>query len=329
MNLFKKKLNVLVLGSDGMLGYDVYNELLKESYSQCSKINKVIGLEKCDIEKYFMTHDYIDTFNFFSTHEHFDYVINCVAMTDTNAAENTKEGRDLSYKLNVVFPQRLAETCKCFKTKLIHISTDYVFSENSVGYVHGFYAGLAEPFPVNIYGTHKLLGEMYIKNTMEPKTYVILRTSWLYGEHNKKSFVHKFITNAYKCMEENRNIEVTENEYSVPTSTQVVVDYITKVIYNSDYGINGIIHAVNQSENAVSRLDFAKTIAKIYNEIINEYKLEIKLIDRDKIVGVKRESKLQPTNSYMRTQDKYCAFPWEADLKIFLKQSLLENIKES
>jgi dTDP-4-dehydrorhamnose reductase len=328
MNLFKKKLNILVLGSDGMLGYDVYNELLKESYSQVSKINKVIGLEKCDIEKYFMQFDTIGTFNFFSTHEHFDYVINCVAMTDTNAAENTKEGRYLSYKLNVIFPQKLAETCKYFKTKLIHISTDYVFSENSVGYVQGFCAGLAEPFPINVYGTHKLLGEMYIKNIMKPKTYVILRTSWLYGEHNKKSFVHKFIVNAYKCMEENRNIEVTENEYSVPTSTQAVIDYITKVLYNNDYGIKGIIHAVNQSENAVSRLDFAKTIAKIYNEIINEYKLENKLIDRDKIVGVKRENKLQPTNSYMKPYDKYDAFPWEVDLTIFLK-NLLNNMENS
>lgn len=328
MSIFKKKLNVLVLGSDGMLGYDVYNELLKESYSQCSKINKVIGLEKHDIEKYFMAPDYIDTFNFFSTHEHFDYVINCVAMTDTNAAENTKEGRDLSYKLNVIFPQKLAGTCKCFKTKLIHISTDYVFSENSVGYVQGFYAGLAEPFPVNIYGTHKLLGEMYIKNTMEPKTYVILRTSWLYGEHNKKSFVHKFIANAYKCMEENKNIEVTENEYSVPTSTQAVVDYITTVLYKNDYGINGIIHAVNQSEKSVSRFVFAKTIATIYNEIINEYKLEIKLIDEDKIVGIKRENKLQPTNSYMRPQDKYCAFSWVVDLKTFLKNMLLNNTED-
>jgi hypothetical protein len=30
MNLFKKKLNILVLGSDGMLGYDVYHELIKK-----------------------------------------------------------------------------------------------------------------------------------------------------------------------------------------------------------------------------------------------------------------------------------------------------------
>jgi dTDP-4-dehydrorhamnose reductase len=164
---------------------------------------------------------------------------------------------------------------------------------------------------------------------MKPKTYVILRTSWLYGEHNKKSFVHKFIANAYKCMEENRNIEVTENEYSVPTSTQVVVDYITKVLYNNDYGINGIIHAVNHSEKAVSRLEFAKEISRFYNEIICEYQLTNKLIDRDKIVGVKRENKLQPTNSFMRTQDKYCVSCWVVDLKIFLKKLLLENTKES
>ena len=65
------------------------------------------------------------------------------------------------------------------------------------------------------------------------------------------------------------------------------------------------------------------------NEIINEYKLEIKLIDRDKIVGVKRESKLQPTNSYMRTYDKYCVYYWDVDLKIFLKKLLLNNMENS
>jgi dTDP-4-dehydrorhamnose reductase len=318
MSLFKKKVNILVLGSDGMLGYDVYRHFLQRSYLKHEQINKVIGLEKHEIEKYFMTYGDIDTFNFFSTHEHFDYVINCVAMTDTNAAETTKEGRNLSYKLNAIFPQKLAEACRYYKSTLIHISTDYVFSENSVGYVEGFYTGLAEPFPVNVYGTHKLLGEMYIKNIMKPKTYAILRTSWLYGQHNKKSFVHKFIANAYKCMEENKTIEVTENEYSVPTSTTCVIKYISNVIDNND---RGVIHAVANSDNAISRLTFAKEISHIINEIININHLKINKIDINKIIGVERQNKLQPTNSFMRCISDNIP-TWELDLTTFLTTNL-------
>lgn len=321
MNIFKKKLNILVLGSDGMLGYDVYRKFLQYSYSKSEHINKVIGLEKHEIEKYFMTNSNIDTFNFFSSHDHFDYVINCVAMTDTNAAETTKEGRDLSYKLNVIFPQKLAESCRDHKSTLIHISTDYVFSEKSTKYihVHGFYAGLSEPFPVNVYGTHKLLGEMYIKNTMKPKTYAILRTSWLYGHHNEKSFIHKFISNAYKCMEENRNIEVTENEYSIPTSTLTVIHYIKGVLYNN---YRGIIHAVCSSKDYISRSEFAKSIAAIYNECITKYQLDKKPIDIDKIVAVRRENKLQPTISYMRTTETDSLYEWNLNLEIFINELL-------
>lgn len=320
MIIFKKKLNILVLGSDGMLGYDVYRKFLQYSYSKSEHVNKVIGLEKHEIEKYFMTDtNEIDILTFFRTHDHFDYVINCVAMTDTNAAENTKEGRDLSYKLNVIFPQKLAEACREHKSTLIHISTDYVFSEKSFRCIRGFFACNAEPFPVNVYGTHKLLGEMYIKNTMKPKTYAILRTSWLYGHHNEKSFIHKFIANAYKCMEENRNIEVTENEYSVPTSTFTVIQYIKGVLYNN---YRGIIHAVCSSKDYISRFEFAKSIASIYNNCITKYHLDKKPIDIDKIVAVKRENKLQPTNSYMRTTEIDSSYDWDTELEFFIKEML-------
>ena len=42
MRLFKKKLNILVLGSDGMLGYDVFNDLNIKTYQNSSIINRVV-----------------------------------------------------------------------------------------------------------------------------------------------------------------------------------------------------------------------------------------------------------------------------------------------
>lgn len=48
---------------------------------------------------------------------------------------------------------------------------------------------------MNIYGLQKLIGEKFIKEGMKQSQYAILRTSWLYGAHNCKSFVHKFLKN--------------------------------------------------------------------------------------------------------------------------------------
>jgi dTDP-4-dehydrorhamnose reductase len=154
---------------------------------------------------------------------------------------------------------------------------------------------------------------------MKPKTYVILRTSWLYGHHNEKSFIHKFISNAYKCMEENRNIEVTENEYSVPTSTLAIIQYIKGVLYNN---YRGIIHAVCSSKDSISRFEFAKSIACLYNKCITEYHLDKKTIDVNKIVAVRRENKLQPIISYMRTTETDLSYDWDLHLEIFIKEIL-------
>jgi dTDP-4-dehydrorhamnose reductase len=330
MNLFnrKKKLDILVLGTDGMLGYDVYKTLTKMSYQKNSIINNVIGFDREKLDFYNIL-KYDGTLeHFFYVYKHFDYIINCVAMTDTYAAENTKEGEELSYKLNALFPKRLALICKIRKTKLIHISTDYVFSEKSPEYsIDGPHIGFTQydtPFPINNYGMHKLVGEQFIKENLKEKDYAILRTSWLYGQHNQKSFVHKFIKHAFECMNNNKDIEVTENEYSVPTSTNTVIEYI-KLVLNKK--LTGIIHAVCGSNcKPVSRYDFAKCVAEQYNFLVDEYpSLNRKKIDIEKIVKITRDDKLQPTYSYMYNFqfDTACnnVYNWENEIYRFLRKN--------
>lgn len=341
MSFFKKKLNILVLGSDGMLGHDVYENLLLRSQNKHSNINYVLGMDKKNIQENFFEKtihenikeytftecEYISFSSYFTFHRHYDYVINCVAMTDTVSAENTKEGYELSYKLNTLFVKKLAEACNIFKMKLIHISTDYVFSENSnVSRFMGFFPFDIQ-FPVNNYGMHKLLGEEFIKNSMKKKNYTILRTSWLYGNHNKKSFIHKFIKNAFKCMDENRLIEVTKNEYSVPTSTNVVMSYINTILSN---GLYGTFHAVCSSSTPVSRLEFAKEIALIYNDLIKAHNCNKRTIDYEKITGIERKDKLQPEFSYMQYSNLWFIeeyFDWKKSLRYFIRTNF-DDLKE-
>ena len=195
--MFKHKKNILVIGSKGMLGQYVYSFFSQLSTKNNSDINIVHALDATDKDNYVDISDYQDLFNKFNFSVHYDYVINCAAITNTTAIEG--ELKDLSYKVNALGCLNLAKVCKIFKSKLIHFSTDYVFSENSLDYIRKEIGSNNEMpafdfacsnqafhpednvFPINTYGEHKLLGELFIKQELPEKQYLIIRVSWLYG----------------------------------------------------------------------------------------------------------------------------------------------------
>ena len=271
MSIFgKRKLNILVLGADGMLGYDVYEHFKKLSMMKDSNVGVVTGITLADGLDFTVRHE---LGAWMSEKIHYDVCINCIAYTDTWKAEHDSEGKLMSYKLNTLAPKYIAESCNFHKTKLIHISTDYVFSEMSYSLFTRIKADIfTEPFPKNNYGMHKLLGEKGIAESFKSnKDYAILRTSWLYGAHNSKSFVHKFMKNVGKACKEANNeksaeviVDMTSDEHSIPTSTDCVISCIDNVI---EHKMHGIMHAVPFSaisETPPSRLDFAKEILTNY-----------------------------------------------------------------
>lgn len=270
--LLNKKYNILILGSNGMLGHDAYAYFTKRSQEKGTNIGTVIGL---DVEAGIDFSKQYTLANYFKNCIHYDYCINCIAYTNTYAAEDYDAGYEPSFKLNALVPKYVAEACKLYGTKLIHISTDYVFSEKSASFKDGisetflsFNTYNSEVFPVNVYGMHKLLGEMFIDKEFDrdDDQYAILRTSWLYGMHNNKSFIHKFLANVKHKLSKDLHakIEVTENEKSVPTSTAFVVSFMDNVI---DSNLHGIMHAIPSCEpGGVSRLEFAKEILKSFGD---------------------------------------------------------------
>ncbi len=324
--LFNKKYNVLVLGCDGMLGYDLYGKLKIQSLLADSSIGTVIGLDVKDGFDFSRRHV---LGRFFDSSIHFDYCINCIAHTNTSAAQNTKEGFKESYRLNSLLPKYVAESCNCHKTKLIHVSTDYVFSENTLcvpaenatSTMQIMTSG--EEFPVNVYGMHKLFGELFIKNEFDvasPRGYAILRTSWLYGRHNHKSFVHKFLKNVKNCVLEGRTIEVTKNEYSIPTSTDYLVQRIIDIIDTDECGV---FNAVPNCQQAlVSRRDFAEAILR---DLSDSFKINGKAINTLDIVGVERDT-YQPVYSMMKSSFEG-TFGWEHYLRKFIEENE-QDLKE-
>lgn len=265
-----KKLNILVLGSNGMLGYDVVKKLRLFSHDKNSIIGIVHGFDSLNSDGYVnLTID--GALALYLEHSiHYDFCINCAAYTNTAKIEDGTAYKE-SYELNALAPKYIAQACHKFGTKFIHISTDYVFSEYcsdlNIAFQSPAYAyPNSTPFPKNTYGLHKLLGEQFIQNEMNKDEYVICRTSWLYGIHNNKSFIHRFIKNVLLAIDNGKtSIDVSSNEYSIPTSTEHLACEIYHIIFSITHDKwknidSNIIHAVPCADKLVSRADFAREI---------------------------------------------------------------------
>lgn len=153
-----------------------------------------------------------------------DTVINCAAFTNVNGCETN---RDAAYRVNALGPRNLALACDKVNARLIHVSTDYVFSGAPNGGVP--LDECAVPAPVSAYGETKLLGEQYVRDFC--RRHFIVRTAWLYG-YNGKNFV-KTMVNLAKTHD---TITVVNDQMGNPTNAVDLAYHILKLAVSHDYG---------------------------------------------------------------------------------------------
>jgi dTDP-4-dehydrorhamnose reductase len=159
---------VLILGSTGMLGNAVGKHFLNnsdyETHLSYRNFDVTYGTNKV----------YFDALK--TSLEHLpkvDYIINCIGVIKPHIEND----RAISIKINSLFPYELADYCERKQTKLIHITTDCVFSGKDGNY--------DEDTPhdcIDFYGKSKSLGE--------PKNCMVLRTSIIGEEiHHNSSLI--------------------------------------------------------------------------------------------------------------------------------------------
>lgn len=181
-----------------------------------------------------------------------DSVINCAASTDVSGIETDPRLANESFRANVLGPRYLAEACEDLGLRLVHFSTDYVYSQHSLDTKI-----FQDEFPVNLYGTHKLLGEKYIQSTMRSGNYAIVRIGCLYGEHREKSFLHRFLRNACRAkLAGLGTVDVVDFQEATPTSTRYVSQWID--VFLKDNAFSGTF-SVSPSGSA-TRAKFAERI---------------------------------------------------------------------
>jgi dTDP-4-dehydrorhamnose reductase len=117
--------------------------------------------------------------------------------------------QDECWKANVDSVKNLVEACAANATRLVHVSTDFIFDGT-----HGPLSETEKPNPVNFYGQSKLAGEeLIIKSSID---WSILRTVLVYGitRDMSRSNIVLWVKNS---LEQGKTIQVVNDQWRTPT----------------------------------------------------------------------------------------------------------------
>ncbi len=224
-------MKLLITGSYGQLGNEL-TKILKNGRAEIGEISPAYsGCEIIAVDYDTLDITDKDAVQAFIQEHQPDIIFNCAAMTNVDQCETDFE---TAMKVNAIGPRNLARAAKQTGAKLVHVSTDYVFSGTQ-----------ATPrcewdlcAPNTVYGKSKLLGERYAMEQC-PNTFVV-RTAWLYGYVGKN-----FVKTMLRLGKEKEQVTVVNDQHGNPTSANDLAYHLLALALTEEYGI---YHCTNEGE---------------------------------------------------------------------------------
>lgn len=249
-----------VTGVNGQLGHDVMNELIKRGHSGTgsdlapvySGIDDGTAVTAAPYVSLDITDK--DAVNRVLTEIRPDAVVHCAAWTAVDAAEDNEA---LVRRVNADGTRYIAEACKAIDSKMLYLSTDYVFDGEGTT---PWDPDCKTYKPLNVYGQTKLEGELAVSSVLDK--YFIVRIAWVFGL-NGKNFI-KTMINVGKTHSE---VRVVSDQVGTPTYTYDLSRLLVDMCESDKYGY---YHATNEG-GYISWYDFCV-------EIYRQYGLDTKVI---------------------------------------------------
>jgi dTDP-4-dehydrorhamnose reductase len=194
-------LSILVLGSEGLLGHKMF-QILSDHFPRTQ--GSIVG----SLDERFYSSiplfeprrivERVDAMNFTSLRktlekEKPDFIINCIGIV-----KQRDEGKKAipSITINSLLPHLLAEWAASWNGRLIHFSTDCVFSGKKGGYIEDDLSDAED-----LYGRSKYLGEVAVANALTLRTSIIGRELTHF-----KSLLEWFLAQAGKTIKGYRRV---------------------------------------------------------------------------------------------------------------------------
>lgn len=157
-------------------------------------------------------------------------VINCAAYTAVDAAETDE---DSARAVNERGAADLAAACAAAGSRLIHVSTDYVFDGQS----ETPYDVDAPTGPATAYGRTKLAGERAVHAAL-PSAHVV-RTAWLYSGVGSD-----FVSTMVRLERERDTVDVVDDQVGSPTFAGDLASALLELAVRADVTAP-VLHATN------------------------------------------------------------------------------------
>ncbi|MFB2684287.1 NAD(P)-dependent oxidoreductase [Shewanella mangrovisoli] len=282
---------VLLTGADSQLSKALIRVLAKAAYRFDGRTFRVHALSHAQL-------DIGDKQSVAAAFAHVkpDWVINCAAY---NAVDRAEMAAEEAYRVNSLGPELLASECALSGARLVHISSDYVFSGEPVGaselalnqnsltdsclsnsgliesglIERGLIElGLTEnatPAPLSVYGQSKLAGEQAVLRILAERA-IVIRTAWLYGVDG-----HNFVKTMLRLMataSDAQPLTVINDQIGSPTWVDALAYLIWQLIASPlSVGCgSGLFHYAGQGQ--CSWYEFALEIQR--------QALALKLLDK-------------------------------------------------
>lgn len=230
-------MKLFVTGVAGQLGHDVMNELARRGhtgigsdiapvYSGAQDATAVASMPYLQMD---ITDQ--ESVNKIISEVKPDAVIHCAAWTAVDLAED-EDKKEKVYAINAAGTGYLADVCRKLGSKMMYISTDYVF--NGQGVIP-WEPDCRDYAPLNVYGRTKLEGELAVSSALE--RFFIVRIAWVFGK-NGKNFI-KTMLNLGKTHD---MLRVVDDQIGTPTYTYDLARLLVDMIETEQYGY---YHATN------------------------------------------------------------------------------------
>ncbi len=227
-------MNIIVTGANGLLGQHLVTALVKFGYGMLA-----LGKGECRIKDF--TGKYLDlditdgvaVRDVIVSHKP-DLIIHAAAMTNVDECEKDKQE---CYNVNVTATRFLIDAAKEVKSKIIYLSTDFVFD------------GMTGPYkeedimsPVNYYGSTKVAAEKAIMES--DLRWAIVRTVLVYGQTVEGTRTN-IINWVKSSLEQGKHIKVVSDQFRTPT---FVDDLVIGIMLLIEKNIDGIFHISGREE---------------------------------------------------------------------------------
>lgn len=244
-------MKVFVTGVAGQLGHDVMNELAKRGYegigtdiapeySGAADGTAVVSMPYVSLD--ITDADAVDRV---ICEMKPDVVVHCAAWTAVDLAED-EDKKDKVHAINADGTANIAKACKKTGSKMVYISTDYVFDGQGTT---PWTPDCKYYKPLNVYGQSKLDGELAVSSTLD--NYFIVRIAWVFGKNGKN-----FIKTMLNVAKTHSTLKVVNDQIGTPTYTFDLARLLVDMIETDKYGY---YHVTNEG-GYISWYDFTKEI---------------------------------------------------------------------